>query len=104
LEIPLKSIRTVRERWIRAKYEQKLFLSPEKIPDPEKELFVAAKKNEYLRLLELLVRGVGCDFPWEEKKTALHVAIEQGSKGYFGGNLIKETFCVFCCWFRMVRI
>ena len=48
------------------------------IPDAEKLLFEACKENNYMKVLEFLIRGVDTDFPFDDKKTGLLVAIEKG--------------------------
>jgi len=76
-----KSTREVREKWIRAKYEKKLFVNPVIPKDAPSQLHLAAKKNDFLGVLQLLAQGVDVDSPMktDRNKTVLHTAVAEGS-------------------------
>ncbi|KAG8452555.1 hypothetical protein GDO86_004369 [Hymenochirus boettgeri] len=76
--------REERESWIRAKYEQRLFLAPLKSPGIPlvRQLFRAVQDKDLGNVLLLLahsnkeqINGITGD---KERRTALHVACEQG--------------------------
>jgi len=76
-----KSDRDSKEKWIRAKYQQKLFIDPSKPVDIESQFYLAATVNDHLKLLRLLMQGADIDFQnrSESNQTALHAALASGS-------------------------
>jgi len=75
-----KSPKDVRERFIRAKYDQKLFVNNLKITNVEQEFQNALALNDLTLLLALVGQGVDMDSPVQSaiKQTPLQISIEQG--------------------------
>jgi len=75
-----KSTKEVREKWIRAKYAQKLFINQNIPKDPEAQLHLSAKKNDSFQCLQLLAQGTDIDNQNKiDGKTPLHTAIQAKS-------------------------
>ncbi|XP_005986381.1 arf-GAP with GTPase, ANK repeat and PH domain-containing protein 1 [Latimeria chalumnae] len=76
------SSREERESWIRAKYEQKLFLAPLRSPDTPvgKQLFKAVLDKDLLTILLLLAHSkkeqINASTGDKDRRTALHAACE----------------------------
>ncbi|KAM9321481.1 arf-GAP with GTPase, ANK repeat and PH domain-containing protein 2 [Gastrophryne carolinensis] len=76
--------REERESWIRAKYEQRLFLAPLKNPEVPivKQLFKAVQEKDLASVLLLLAHSnkqqINCFTGDRDRRSALHVACEQG--------------------------
>jgi len=56
-----KSPKEQREKWIRAKYAQKIFVNQQLLKDPEMQFHNAAKKNDHFQCLQLLAQGTDID-------------------------------------------
>jgi len=71
--------RATKEKFIKAKYEQKLFINPEKPLKIRKAFFSAVKRNDVLLTLQLLAQGAEIDSVNRKERTALHVSIAKGN-------------------------
>jgi hypothetical protein len=73
--------RATREKWIQAKYHQKLFLNPARPEQPEKDLYLAAKANDVISILSLIAYGVNVEHLHDHDhcRSALHIAVISGS-------------------------
>lgn len=91
-----KSSKDMRERWIWAKYHQKIFVNPVVPPDSEKVprtaifityvfklMYNAAKKNDVVTILSLLAQGVDidCHNKADKSMTPLHAAVQESKLG-----------------------